>query len=75
MRGKGGKGSSEYWVPSSGFSELRALNFASRASRLSRQSRENLPGGGLDGTKIPLRNRGKTNLIQQCGALSAKPLV
>jgi hypothetical protein len=31
--------------------------------------------GGLDGTKIPLRHPGKTDLIQQCGALSAKRLV
>jgi hypothetical protein len=31
--------------------------------------------GGEDGTEIPLRHLDKTDLIQQCGALSAKRLV
>ena len=68
----GGKRSSEFWVLSSEFLEIRTSNRGlSRPSRLfqtqnSEQSlvlRE-LPKRGLDGTKIPLRHRGKTNLIQ-----------
>ena len=34
-----------------------------------------LASGGLDGTKIPVRHPGKTDLIQQCSTLSAKRLV
>ena len=57
-------------------SELRTQNFIPRrASRVLFFGGTERGHGGEDGTKIPLRHLGKTDLIQQCGALSAKRLV
>ncbi len=51
-------------------SELSTQNSELVSFRPSRSSRENLPNGGFDRAKIPLRYSMETDLIQQSGTVS-----